>query len=64
MARRVVLERPNIEIRYRRFSSDIEGKIFDIVTVPYIVPDIVPDIVYKNLTCPLSMQVRRSNAMG
>jgi hypothetical protein len=48
--------RSNIEIRYRRFSYDIEGKNFDIVTVPDIVPDIAPDIVfilYINLTCHL-----------
>ncbi len=41
---------------YRRFSYDIEGKNFDIVTVPDIVPDIIPDIViivYINLTCHL-----------
>jgi len=40
----VVLERPDIGIRYRRFSFDIEGKNYDIVPdiVPYIVPDIIP----------------------
>ncbi len=51
MARRVVLELPNIGIWYRRFSFDIEGKNSDIV--PDIVKDIVPDIVYIYLTCHL-----------
>jgi hypothetical protein len=53
MARRVVLERPNIEIQYQRFSFDIEGKNFDIVTVPDIVLSIIPGFVYINLTCHL-----------
>ncbi len=47
----VVLERPNIRIRYRRFSFDIEGKKYDIV--PDILPDVVPDIAYTNITCHL-----------
>jgi hypothetical protein len=41
------LERPNIGIRYRRFSFDIKGINYDSV------PDILPDIVYINLTCHL-----------
>ncbi len=40
----MAFERPNIRIRYRRFSFDIEGKTYDIV------PDLIYDIGYINLT--------------